>query len=280
VAETEKTVGSPEFMKAGYNAQLRSIVMLKNQQKTLPLKKQLKVYIPKKFIPGGRNWFGVETPESWKAAVNPLVAQKYFQVVEKPEEADFALVCIDSPKSGVGYSQDDVKKKGNGYVPISLQYGLYKADFARETSIAGGSPFEDFTNRSYKGKTIVASNIQDMKTVTETKTKMGAKPVIVVVKVSNPMIFSEIEKSASAILIHMGVQDQAIMDILTGAVEPSALLPFQMPVDMKTVEEQSEDVPLDMKCFVDSEGNTYDFAFGLNWGGVIKDERVAKYKKM
>ena len=33
VAETEKTVGSPEFMKAGYNAQLRSIVMLKNQQK-------------------------------------------------------------------------------------------------------------------------------------------------------------------------------------------------------------------------------------------------------
>ena len=280
VAETEKTVGSPEFMKAGYNAQLRSIVMLKNQQKTLPLKKQLKVYIPKKFIPGGRNWFGVETPESWKAAVNPVVAQKYFQVVEKPEEADFALVCIDSPKSGVGYSQDDVKKKGNGYVPISLQYGLYKADFARETSIAGGSPFEDFTNRSYKGKTIVASNIQDMKTVTETKTKMGAKPVIVVVKVSNPMIFSEIEKSASAILIHMGVQDQAIMDILTGAVEPSALLPFQMPVDMKTVEEQSEDVPLDMKCFVDSEGNTYDFAFGLNWGGVIKDERVAKYKKM
>ena len=280
VAETEKTVGSPEFMKAGYNAQLRSIVMLKNQQKTLPLKKQLKVYIPKKFIPGGRNWFGVETPESWKAAVNPLVAQKYFQVVEKPEEADFALVCIDSPKSGVGYSQDDVKMKGNGYVPISLQYGVYKADFARETSIAGGSPFEDFTNRSYKGKTIVASNIQDMKTVTETKTKMGAKPVIVVVKVSNPMIFSEIEKSASAILIHMGVQDQAIMDILTGAVEPSALLPFQMPVDMKTVEEQSEDVPLDMKCFVDSEGNTYDFAFGLNWGGVIKDERVAKYKKM
>ena len=280
VAETEKTVGSPEFMKAGYNAQLRSIVMLKNQQKTLPLKKQLKVYIPKKFIPGGRNWFGVETPESWKAAVNPAVAQKYFQVVEKPEEADFALVCIDSPKSGVGYLQDDVKKKGNGYLPISLQYGLYKADFARETSIAGGSPFEDFTNRSYKGKTIVASNIQDMKTVTETKAKMGAKPVIVVVKVSNPMIFSEIEKSASAILIHMGVQDQAIMDILTGAVEPSALLPFQMPVDMKTVEEQSEDVPLDMKCFVDSEGNTYDFAFGLNWGGVIKDERVVKYKRM
>ena len=279
VAETEKTVGSPEFMKAGYNAQLRSIVMLKNQQKTLPLKKELKVYIPKKFIPGGKNWFGVETKESWKDAVNPAVAKKYFQVVEKPEEADFALVCIDSPKSGVGYSQDDIKLKGNGYVPISLQYGSYKADFARETSIAGGSPFESFTNRSYKGKTIIASNTNDMKTVIETKAKMGAKPVIVVVKVSNPMVFSEIEKSANAILIHMGVQDQAIMDMLTGAVEPSALLPCQMPADMKTVEEQSDDVPGDMKCFTDSDGNTYDFAFGLNWSGVIKDKRVAKYKK-
>jgi len=279
VAETAKTVGCPEFMKAGYDAQLRSVVMLKNQQKTLPIKKQLKVYIPKKFVPGGRNWFGVETPESWKDAVNPEVAKKYFQVVDKPEEADFALVCVDSPKGGVGYSQEDVIKKGNGYVPISLQYSPYKADEALETSIAGGSPLESFNNRTYKGKTVVASNSNDMIRITETKAKMGEKPVVVVVKVSNPMVFTEIEKSASAIVIHMGVQDQAIMDIMTGAAEPSGLLPFQMPLNMKTVEEQFEDIPRDMKCYVDAEGNTYDFAFGLNWSGVINDKRVAKYKR-
>jgi beta-glucosidase len=52
-----------------------------------------------------------------------------------------------------------------------------------------------------------------------------------------------------------------------------------MPADMKTVEEQFEDVPLDMNCYVDSEGNAYDFAFGLNWSGVINDERVRKYKR-
>jgi len=279
LAETEKTVGNPDFMKAGYDAQIRSVVMLKNQQKTLPVQKQLKVYIPKKLIPASLNWFGVQTPESWKDAVNPEVAKKYFQVVEKTEEADLALVCIDSPKGGVGYSPEDANKNGNGYVPISLQYGPYKADFARETSIAGGSPFESFTNRSYKGKTTTASNIQDMKTVTETKAKMVGKPVIVIVKISNPMIFAEVEKSASAILVHMGVQDQALMDIITGAAEPSALLPCQMPADMKTVEEQNEDVPRDMKCYVDSEGNTYDFAFGLNWQGVINDARVDLYKK-
>lgn len=278
VTETEKIVGNPEFMKAGYDAQLKSVVMLKNHEKALPVKKQTKVYIPKKYIPGGKNWFGVETKESWKDAVSPQLAAKYFQVVEKPEEADFALVCIDSPKGGVGYSEDDLKKNGNGYVPISLQYSPYKAEFARETSLAGGSPFENFTNRSYKGKTTVASNMQDMKTVNETKAKMGKKPVIVVVRASNPMVFSEIEKSADAILVQMGVQSQAILDIISGAIEPSALLPFQMPIDMKTVEEQKEDVPRDMKCYTDADGNTYDFAFGLNWSGIIHDERVAKYK--
>jgi beta-glucosidase len=278
VEETAKTVGNPEFMQAGFEAQLRSVVMLKNQKSILPLAKQIKVYIPKKYIPGGRNWFGMETKEKWTDAIRPETAAKYFTLTEKPNEADVALVCIESPKSGSGYSTDDLKKKGNGYVPISLQYRPYKAVNARETSIAGGSPFEDFTNRTYKGKNVLTTNFTDMKTLLETKAKMGNKPVIVVVKVSNPMVFTEIEKCASAILIHMGVQDQAILDILTGKKEPSALLPFQMPADMKTVEEQMEDVPRDMKCFTDSEGNTYDFAFGLNWSGVISDARVKKYR--
>ena len=173
---------------------------------------------------------------------------------------------------------EDFKIRWNGYVPISLQYDKYKADYARETSIAGGSPFENFTNRTYKGKTGTANNSFDMKMVNETRAKMGKKPVIVLVDVSNPMVFAEIEKNASAILVHFGVQDQALMDIITGEAEPSGLLPFQMPADMKTVEEQFEDVPHDMNCYVDSNGNKYDFGFGLNWNGVINDERVAKYE--
>jgi beta-glucosidase len=115
--------------------------------------------------------------------------------------------------------------------------------------------------------------------VNDTRSEMGNKPVIVLVDVLNPMVFSEIEKNASAILVHFGVQDQALMDIVTGAAEPSGLLPFQMPADMKTVEEQYEDVPRDMNCYVDFNGNKYDFGFGLNWSGVINDERLEKYRK-
>ena len=76
-------------------------------------------------------------------------------MVETPAEADFALVGIESPNGGVGYDVKDLENGGNGYVPISLQYEDYTAVDAREVSLAGGSPLEDFTNRSYKGKTSV-----------------------------------------------------------------------------------------------------------------------------
>lgn len=278
VSETEKIVGNPEYMRAGYDAQLHSVVLLKNQKKILPLKERRKVYIPQRYIPSSTNWWGIVTPEKTEYPFNIQVVAKYFDVVKNPNDAEFALVGIQSPDGGVGYDKADLEKGGNGYIPINLQYSDYTADNARETSLAGGSPFEDFTNRSYKGKTVKTNNSTDMKLVNETKAKMGNKPVIVIIQVSKPMVFSEIEPNASAILIHMGVQDQALMDIISGKSEPSALLPFQMPADMTTVETQFEDVPRDMKAYVDLNGNTYDFAFGLNWSGVIADERVEKYK--
>ena len=278
IEKTKSTVGNAEFMKDGYDAQLHSVIMLKNSTNTLPLKKQLKVYIPKRFTPAGRDWFGRETPESWADPVNVAMVSRYFEIVEQPGEADFALVCIASPTGMTGYDQGDIKARGNGYVPISLQYGRYKADYAREKSIAGGSPLESFTDRSFKGKSVISRNSFDMRMVNETRAKMGKKPVVVLVDVSNPMVFSEIETNASAILVHFGVQDQALMDIMTGVSEPSGLLPFQMPADMKTVEEQFEDVPRDMNCYTDTDGNVYDFGFGLNWQGIINDGRAEKYK--
>jgi beta-glucosidase len=228
----------------------------------------------------GKDFFGGPTPEVINYPINLEVVKKYFKVTDNAAEADFALIVIRSPNSGSGYDAEDVKKGGNGYVPISLQYGPYKALDARDKSIAGGDPLEKFTNRTYKGKTITSSNVSDLKMVLDARKVMKGKPVIVSIAMSKPMVFSEFEKEADAILVSFDIQDQAILDILTGVAEPSGLLPMQMPADMKTVETQKEDVPYDMICHIDSEGNTYDFGFGLNWSGVIKDARVEKYKKI
>ncbi len=279
IEESKATVGKPEFMKAGYDAQLKSVVMLKNKGNVLPLEKNKTVYVPKKFTPAGRNFLGMETPEILEYPVNLDIVKKYFKVTDNPDDADYALVFAKSPESGIGYSSEDAKKGGNGYVPISLQYNEYTAKSARATSIAGGDPLEKSTNRSYKDKKNKAKNITDLSMINDTYKKMKGKPVIVSVVVSTPMVFAEFEKNANAILVHFDVQDQALLDLITGTAEPSALLPLQMPANMETVEKQFEDVPHDLDCYVDDQGNKYDFAFGMNWKGVINDERKAKYMK-
>ncbi|MFT3995369.1 MAG: glycoside hydrolase family 3 N-terminal domain-containing protein [Dysgonomonas sp.] len=280
--ESSKIVGNPDFMQAGYNAQVKSVVMLKNKGDILPIKDKKTVYIPKMYFPSTKSWWGNWSQPSLEYPINIDLVKKYYNVTENPQEADFAIVFASSPyinNDGGGYDINDRKGGGNGYVPISLQYGAYTATEARSESIAAGDKVIDptITNRSYKDKTVTASNTMDLATILTTRNQMGDKPVIVALNIARPMIFSEFEGRVDAIVARFGIGEQAILDIISGKVEPSGLLPVQMPANMATVEKQYEDVPFDMECHKDSEGHIYDFAYGLNWQGVIKDARTEKY---
>ena len=277
IEETAATVGRPDYMAAGYEAQAKSLVLVKNQDSVLPLKQGTSVYIPQRYVPESRSFFGRVTPARHEDPINRGIAGKFFALADDGDAADAALVVITSPVSGRGYEGSEVGAGGNGYQPISLQYGAYTATHARATSIAGGDPLERFTNRSYQGKRVTASNVTDLQAVLDVQAMMKGKPVIVILKMSNPTVVSEVEPAADAMLVSFGVQDQAILAILSGKAEPSGLLPLQMPADMQTVEEQAEDTPHDMRPHVDAAGNAYDFAFGLNWDGVISDERTRRY---
>ena len=276
--ETKAIVGKPEYMKAGYDAQLKSIVLIKNQKNTLPIAKGKTVYVPKRTTPPGVNFFGFPTPEKTEYPVNLDIIKKYYTVTDDPTKADFAMVFIKSPVSN-GYSRADREAGGNGYVPISLQLKDYTATEARAQSMAAGDPVIDptITNRSYLNKTSKSNSYPDLNTILDTKKAMNGKPVLVAITVSNPMVFGEFEKEVDAIVGEFGVQIEALLDIVSGKTEPSGLLPLQMPIDMTTVEKQFEDVPHDMIPYRDSNGNVYDFGFGLNWKGAIKDARTEKY---
>lgn len=70
-------VGCDEFMKAGMDAQRRSITLLKNDSHTLPLAPgKLKIYIKN---------------------INPKIAAEYGTVVEDPKQADIAIIRLQSP---------------------------------------------------------------------------------------------------------------------------------------------------------------------------------------
>jgi beta-glucosidase len=70
-------VGNAEFVKAGEESQRRSMILLKNDNKILPLKQgKLKIYV--------RN-------------VDPKIAAQYGTVVDKPENADIAILRLNAP---------------------------------------------------------------------------------------------------------------------------------------------------------------------------------------
>jgi beta-glucosidase len=71
------TVGKPEFRKAAEEAQRRSLTLLKNSNHTLPLKSgTLKIYVKN---------------------LDPKVSANYGTVVEKPEQADIAIIRLQTP---------------------------------------------------------------------------------------------------------------------------------------------------------------------------------------
>ncbi len=207
-------------------------------------------------------------------------------------DCQYAVLLIASPDTGAGEgggtgmfgSSTDETPEDEKYLPISLQYRPYTALTARDPSLAGDVVNGVKENRSYKGKTITASNESDLDLVLNTRAALpeGAKLIVIVEATNNAQCFHEFESVADAILWSWASSGRAFGPaygrILKGEVEPSALLPCQMPKDMEEVEAQLEDVPRDVTCYTDSAGNVYDFGFGLNWSGVIEDERTKQYK--
>ncbi|MBR4209694.1 MAG: twin-arginine translocation signal domain-containing protein [Lachnospiraceae bacterium] len=207
-------------------------------------------------------------------------------------KCDMIVVAMNAPHTASNTVTDE-----EGYIeawlPPSIQYNEYTAVNAKATSVAGDLEIiqipdgyygyttrEEVENRSYKGETAAASNLGHLQTLEYCKEIAGDKPVVVLMNQngSGSMCWGEVEPLADVILTGYAAGDDALLTVLAGQCEPKGLLVCQMPKDMDAVEASADDLPRDMECYVDAAGNTYDFAFGLDWAGVIDDERTKKYK--
>ena len=223
---------------------------------------------------------------------DPMIAEVDI-IRATPEElasCDFALVIVKQPQNA--HNADGMD--GDKYIPVSLQYGSYTADAASgcpEESFCGSFDGNDADvvvgpltvsgkeNLSPFGNSSMVTNTTDLDLIHLTAVNMPESGKIVVCVNSNKagMIPAEFESEVNAILYGFNASIAGFLDIVSGKAEPSGLLPIQLPKDMKTVETQLSDTPRDMECYVDAAGNSYDFGFGLNWSGVIDDERTATY---
>ncbi len=299
-----------DFVEEAEDMHAKSIIMLKNEGSLIAEDCTIEtVYIPYKFSPATEgNSSAAGTPASWAPAVDLELVEDYFEVVTdtlgepsgEPDEdgnptwtendiirasadeladCDAAIVFMSAPKQD-GAMNDEGKMIGG-----NLQYHGYTPTKAREVSLAG----DNGANWSWNGNPIPDdSNIADLYMLEEVKELVDC-PVIVVIAAGAPMVMSEVEPLADVLLYHFG-QDggeigggvwfnpEAVWQIISGEVEPYALLPFQMPASMDAVDSQDEDTIRDVECYVDAAGNVYDFAFGLNWSGLIEDARTETYR--
>jgi beta-glucosidase len=200
-------------------------------------------------------------------------------------KCDYAIVFVTSPDNELAYMESGgYDNATEEWIPVSLQYRPYTATSSgvRAESISGditvqmvSSVYGDIPtnvkeNRSYYGHTSKMTNEFELDNILNTvKAVPETCKVIVAANALNPFVVGEFESQVDAILIGFDVNNSALLQIAAGAYESRGLLPMQMPKDMAAVEAQYEDVPRDMECYVDAQGNTYDFAFGLNWSGVI-----------
>lgn len=140
-------------------------------------------------------------------------------------------------------------------VTLLEEDGLYFKDLERSGSLL---PYEDWRLSDRE-------RAQDLDNILACREAMGDAPVIVCMRLNNPMVMSEFEPAADAIVAEFGVSKSAVLDILFGECDPSGRLPVQMPRDMDTVEAHAEDVAFDLVPYTDSQGNTYDYGFGLQF---------------
>lgn len=301
--------GSADKMELGREAQMDSVVMLKNDMDVVECGaaedsyKDKKVYIPQTYAVSIPSRSG-ETEYSEGPTLDLELAEKYFGEVVTDEveyeadgttvksytapdlsDVDYVIVGMRPPfNGGVAQGYDPVEGE---YIPVSLQYGEYVADGdnVRKTSIAGDMlPDGTQENRSYFGKQARISNAADKDAFDRAVAAVEATgkdiPVITIVKIQSGYnafaiaapIPAEYEPQSDALFIGYSVTQEAMLKVALGLHDPAGKLPIGLPKDMDAVEAQYEDVPMDQDLYVDSAGNTYGFGFGLGCGGKVLND--------
>jgi len=82
-------------------------------------------------------------------------------------------------------------------------------------------------------------------------------PTIVDIYLDRAAVIPEIAGQSAALIANFGADDNAILDVIFGKVEPQGKLPFELPSSMDAVRQQKEDVPYD------SENPLFPFGHGL-----------------
>lgn len=186
-----KLVGNAEFQKKADLALRKSIVLLRNEAKILPIIKKTKVYF-ETYYNNGRT----QNPITVNKPITPIANVEF---VSSKDEADLVLLWL-IPNGGGLFS--------SAGKPIELSLSKNRIDVAHVNEL------------------------------------INTKPTIIAINFTNPWVISEIDLGKTkTILATFGTTQAALLDVVSGAFNPTGKMPFTTPISEKAASENKSDVP-------------------------------------
>ena len=192
-SNVDTVVGIESHVVKGLEAQRKSIVLLNNRitegKAMLPIKKMNRIF---------SDGFNVE------------ILERYCEIVQKPEDADYILLQL-----GTVF---------NGNQPSGID-----------------RPIDNFLSSMFPNSDL---NFNE-EILSKVRKYASIGNLITVVDLNRPAILEEIDSLSQGLIGVFGVLDETVLDVIFGDFNPSGKLPFDIPSSMKEVEEQKSDVPDD-----------------------------------
>ena len=205
--KAKEIVGQDGYMKAGYEAQVRSTVLLKNGGDLLPLARGKKIFVQN---------------------IDVSAAAKYGTVVGDPQQAEVALIKITTPAI--------VYPFGGGF--------SFGGGGGRGAEANGGKvnvPQVLGNTLAYTG----SANQKQLDDVL--KLAASGTPTVVCVEMDRPTILTEFIDSVAGVLATFGITDRALLAVVFGEQKATGKLPFDLPSDMPSVAAQNADAAHDFE---------------------------------
>jgi beta-glucosidase len=244
----QRIVNAPASAARADEAHRKSIVLLRNDTKLLPLTGAKKIYVEVMTGDGGgaaRGGAGTRgggqrggrqgtaggrgepapNPINATAALKALLAKdQSVQVVDSLEKADVALLWL---------RPSVYQRPEHDYADIGLG-PLTGIDVAKVKGIE------------------------------------AAKPTVLVINLINPWVINEVEPGAAALVATFDVKAEALLDVVRGRFKPTGRLPLTIPADQAAVDRNAPDVPGYAEAFdyayTNRAKDRYVFGFGLSYG--------------
>jgi beta-glucosidase len=253
-------IGSEANRQKGMEVQRKSITLLQNQDKTLPLKAGARIYSM------GLAKTDVEkygyTVIDGDAAVNgarPSAAGADYAVirveVSNPRAAT-ALYKSNDPATGANpaYISPITGKVFGADDPTGLDNGV---------SFGGSFPWEasniSFTTMASSQSWQISPKLSDIQAVMN---EVGPKKTVLSIYFRQPYVMDDASgiKNAGAIVAGFGVSNAALLDVLSGRFAPQGRMPFALANNLKAVIDNQPDVP-----GYPAKDTLFPFGFGLSY---------------